>query len=102
VNVKSALKLGQVRGVALLAAATQKLPVARVCAAEDQVQRVGYGLAKKEQVQFMWRGFWNWRSAAALTPADALARGPSVNSYGANAALPRGVREGGWRDAALA
>jgi crossover junction endodeoxyribonuclease RuvC len=53
VNAKSALKLGQVRGVALLAAASQKLPVAEYAPLKIKSSVVGYGLAKKEQVQFM-------------------------------------------------
>ena len=53
VNAKSALKLGQVRGVALLAAALQGLPVAEYAPLKIKQSVVGYGLAKKEQVQFM-------------------------------------------------
>jgi len=53
VNAKSALKLGQVRGVALLAAAMQGLPVAEYAPLKIKSSVVGYGLAKKEQVQFM-------------------------------------------------
>jgi crossover junction endodeoxyribonuclease RuvC len=53
VNAKSALKLGQVRGVALLAAASQGLPVAEYAPLRIKSSVVGYGLAKKEQVQFM-------------------------------------------------
>lgn len=53
VNAKSALKLGQVRGVALLAAASEKLPVAEYAPLKIKSSVVGYGLAKKEQVQFM-------------------------------------------------
>jgi crossover junction endodeoxyribonuclease RuvC len=53
VNAKSALKLGQVRGVALLAAARQGLPVAEYAPLKIKSSVVGYGLAKKEQVQFM-------------------------------------------------
>jgi crossover junction endodeoxyribonuclease RuvC len=53
VNPKSALKLGQVRGVALLAAAMQGLPVAEYAPLKIKSSVVGYGLAKKEQVQFM-------------------------------------------------
>ena len=53
VNAKSALKLGQVRGVALLAAAVQGLPVAEYAPLKIKSSVVGYGLAKKEQVQFM-------------------------------------------------
>ena len=53
VNAKSALKLGQVRGVALLAAACQGLPVAEYAPLKIKSSVVGYGLAKKDQVQFM-------------------------------------------------
>jgi crossover junction endodeoxyribonuclease RuvC len=53
VNAKSALKLGQVRGVALLAAAQCCLPVAEYAPLSIKSSVVGYGLAKKEQVQFM-------------------------------------------------
>ena len=53
VNAKSALKLGQVRGVALLAAAEQGLAVAEYAPLTIKSSVVGYGLAKKEQVQFM-------------------------------------------------
>jgi crossover junction endodeoxyribonuclease RuvC len=53
VNVKSALKLGQVRGVALLAAARLGFPVVEYAPLRIKSSVVGYGLAKKEQVQFM-------------------------------------------------
>jgi crossover junction endodeoxyribonuclease RuvC len=53
VNAKSALKLGQVRGVALLSAAAQGLPVAEYAPLKIKSSVVGYGLAQKEQVQFM-------------------------------------------------
>jgi crossover junction endodeoxyribonuclease RuvC len=53
VNAKSALKLGQVRGVALLTAALRGLPVAEYAPLRIKSSVVGYGLAKKEQVQFM-------------------------------------------------
>ena len=52
-NAKSALKLGQVRGVALLAAANMGLPIAEYAPLTVKSSVVGYGLAKKEQVQFM-------------------------------------------------
>jgi crossover junction endodeoxyribonuclease RuvC len=52
-NAKSALKLGQVRGVALLAAANRGLPIAEYAPLSVKSSVVGYGLAKKEQVQFM-------------------------------------------------
>lgn len=53
VNAKSALKLGQVRGVALLAAARQGIPLAEYAPLKIKSSVVGYGLAQKEQVQFM-------------------------------------------------
>lgn len=53
VNAKSALKLGQVRGVALLAAAEHGFGVAEYAPLSIKSSVVGYGLAKKEQVQFM-------------------------------------------------
>jgi len=52
-NAKSALKLGQVRGVALLAAANCGLPVAEYAPLKIKSSVVGYGLAAKEQVGFM-------------------------------------------------
>ncbi len=53
VNAQSALKLGHVRGVALLAAAGHGLPVFEYAPLKIKSSVVGYGLAKKEQVQFM-------------------------------------------------
>ncbi len=53
VNAQSALKLGHVRGVALLAAAGHHLPVFEYAPLKIKSSVVGYGLAKKEQVQFM-------------------------------------------------
>ncbi len=52
-NAKSALKLGQVRGVALLAAANCGLPVAEYAPLSVKSAVVGYGLAGKDQVGFM-------------------------------------------------
>ena len=69
VNAKSALKLGQVRGVALLAAACQKLPIAEYAPLKIKSSVVGYGLAKKEQVQFMVARLLNLKEIPE--PADA-------------------------------
>jgi crossover junction endodeoxyribonuclease RuvC len=52
-NVKSALKLGQVRGVAMLAAATAGLEVAEYSPLTIKSSVVGYGRAEKQQVQLM-------------------------------------------------
>jgi crossover junction endodeoxyribonuclease RuvC len=53
VNVKTALKLGQVRGVAMLAASSSGLPVAEYSPLSIKSAVVGYGKAEKEQVQIM-------------------------------------------------
>lgn len=53
VNAKSALKLGQVRGVAMLAAATARLEVAEYAPLSIKSAVVGYGKAEKQQVQHM-------------------------------------------------
>src|SRR6058998_3688330 len=55
VNVKSALKLGQVRGVAMLAAASAGLEVAEYSPLSIKSAVVGYGRAEKHQVQHMVR-----------------------------------------------
>jgi crossover junction endodeoxyribonuclease RuvC len=52
-NVKSALKLGQVRGVAMLAAAAAGLEVAEYSPLTIKASVVGYGRAEKQQVQHM-------------------------------------------------
>jgi crossover junction endodeoxyribonuclease RuvC len=52
-NVKSALKLGQVRGVAMLAAAAAGLEVSEYSPLTIKSAVVGYGRAEKLQVQHM-------------------------------------------------
>lgn len=53
VNVKSAFKLGQVRGVAMLASANAGLEVAEYAPLAIKSAVVGYGRAEKHQVQQM-------------------------------------------------
>jgi crossover junction endodeoxyribonuclease RuvC len=52
-NAKSALKLGQVRGVAMLAASSAGLTVAEYAPLTIKSAVVGYGRAEKQQVQHM-------------------------------------------------
>jgi crossover junction endodeoxyribonuclease RuvC len=52
-NVKSALKLGQVRGVAMLAASSAGLEVVEYSPLSIKSAVVGYGRAEKQQVQHM-------------------------------------------------
>ena len=52
-NARSALKLGHVRGVVMLAASEAGLPVAEYTPTEVKRAVVGYGRAEKQQVQQM-------------------------------------------------
>ena len=52
-NVRSALKLGQARGIALLAASEAGVPVVSYAPAAVKRAVVGYGRAEKQQVQQM-------------------------------------------------
>jgi crossover junction endodeoxyribonuclease RuvC len=52
-NVRSALRLGHARGVAVLAAVEARLPVVEYAPAEVKRAVVGYGRAEKHQVQQM-------------------------------------------------
>jgi crossover junction endodeoxyribonuclease RuvC len=54
-NVRSALRLGHVRGVAILAAVEGGYPVAEYTPAEIKRAVVGYGRAEKRQIQEMVR-----------------------------------------------
>ena len=73
-NAKSALKLGQVRGVALLAAAMCGKPVAEYAPLSIKSAVVGYGLAAKEQVGFMVMRLLRLEAAPdSADAADALA-----------------------------
>ncbi len=74
VNVKSALKLGHVRGVAMLAASSAGLAVAEYAPLSIKSAVVGYGRADKEQVQHMITRLLNL-AAPPDSPdaADALA-----------------------------
>jgi crossover junction endodeoxyribonuclease RuvC len=73
-NAKSALKLGHVRGVAMLAAANCGLPVAEYAPLSIKSAVVGYGLAAKEQVGFMVARLLDLeRAPEPADAADALA-----------------------------
>jgi crossover junction endodeoxyribonuclease RuvC len=74
VNVKSALKLGQVRGVAMLAASSAGLEVAEYSPLSIKSAVVGYGRAEKQQVQDMVMRLLNLPEPPEPTDAaDALA-----------------------------
>lgn len=75
-NTKTALAVGQARGVIVLAASLKGLPVYEYTPLQVKQAVVGYGRAEKQQVQFMVKAIMN----LAETPkpddaADALAIG---------------------------
>jgi len=72
-NAQSALKLGQARGVALLAAGQYGAPIHEYAASEIKLAVVGYGQASKEQVQRMVYALLHLPEKVAVDAADALA-----------------------------
>lgn len=72
-NVQSALKLGQARGMAMLAAAQNQIAVSEYAATEIKVAVVGYGHATKEQIQKMVSALLGLRGPLRADAADALA-----------------------------
>lgn len=72
-NAQSALKLGQARGVAVLAAAHNGVCVHEYAASEIKLAVVGYGRATKEQVQRMVISLLEMPERLAIDAADALA-----------------------------
>jgi len=72
-NVQSALKLGQARGVALLAAAEKDVEVHEYSAVEIKSAVVGYGHATKQQVQIMIGSLLKVSGPVPADAADALA-----------------------------
>lgn len=72
-SVRSALTLGQARGVSLLAATSSGIPVYEYSASEVKKALVGYGRAEKSQVQQMVRVMLNIKSSLSHDSSDALA-----------------------------
>jgi crossover junction endodeoxyribonuclease RuvC len=68
-NMKTALKLAEVRGVVLLAAAQHAIPVHSYSPREVKASVAGYGHASKEQMQLMVRS--QLRLSETPEPADA-------------------------------
>ena len=72
-NIKSALKLGHARGVAILAGLNSELPIAEYSPLEVKKALVGYGRAQKVQVQEMVRTLLGLAEPPDADTADALA-----------------------------
>ena len=72
-SADSALKLGQARGVAMVALAQQELTVAEYTAKQVKQAVVGYGGADKTQVQHMVKQLLSLSAVPQADAADALA-----------------------------
>jgi len=72
-NADSALKLGQARGAAIVAAALCDLPVHEYAPNEIKLAIVGRGHAAKEQVQHMIKAMLTLDATPVADAADALA-----------------------------
>lgn len=106
-NADSALKLGQARGVAIVAATNQSLPVFEYAARQVKQTVVGIGSAEKSQVQHMVRTLLKLPANPQADAADALAIAITHCHVSQNAAqisetrlnLARGAydnRKSGW------
>ncbi|QYJ80795.1 MULTISPECIES: crossover junction endodeoxyribonuclease RuvC [Shewanella] len=71
-NADSALKLGQARGAAIVAATNAQLPVAEYSATQIKNAVVGTGRAQKSQVQHMVQQILKLPAAPQADAADAL------------------------------
>jgi crossover junction endodeoxyribonuclease RuvC len=103
-NVRSALKLGHARGVAMLAAVEAGVPVAEYTPAEIKRAVVGYGRAEKPQVQHMIKLILGLASPPSPhDAADALAVAIChLHSHGVSTRVrlsvqPTRSRETSWR-----
>ena len=73
-NMKTALRLAEVRGVVLLAAAQRSIPVCSYSPREIKASVAGYGNAAKEQMQLMVRALLGLsETPEPADAADALA-----------------------------
>ncbi len=73
INPQATLALGQARGAAICAAVLAGLPVAEYTALQVKQSVVGYGKAKKDQVQHMVQRLLVLPGQPAEDAADALA-----------------------------
>lgn len=100
-NVQSALKLGQARGAAIVAAVHAGLPVAEYTALQVKQAVVGQGRAEKSQVQKMLKVLLGLPEVAQEDASDALAVAIChINSHElrkkAGPAIPK--RQTSWRN----
>ncbi len=100
-NADSALKLGQARGVAIVAGANFDLPVHEYAARKVKQSVVGKGSADKVQVQHMVASILKLPGLPQADAADALAialcHAHTRNSLVAMAGARGNTRNGRWR-----
>ena len=73
-NVKSAMRLGQARGAAMVAAASKEIPIYEYSARKVKQSVTGNGNAHKSQIQFMVKSKLNMEhNPEPVDAADALA-----------------------------
>ena len=103
-NAQSALKLGQARGAAIVAAVHAGLPVAEYTALQVKQAVVGQGRAEKGQVQKMLKALLGLPEIAQADASDALAVAIChINSNGLRqmTAGARSRKCTSWRDMKL-
>ncbi len=72
-SFKSALRLGEIRGVMILAASERDIEVFEYSPADIKSSIVGYGNATKEQVRFMVSQILNINDEIPVDESDAIA-----------------------------
>ena len=72
-NVMSSLRLGEARGVSMLAATQKKIPIQEYATRFVKQAITGYGQATKEQVQLMVMRLLKLPEVAQVDASDALA-----------------------------
>lgn len=99
-NPGSALKLGQARGAAIVALG---MPIAEYSARQVKQAVVGYGAAKKDQVQHMVKCLLNLSQKLQADAADALAIAlchahTRLSSNKISSVVSRRKKSSSWRD----
>lgn len=100
-NPQSALKLGQARGAAIVAAVQAGLPVSEYTALQVKQAVVGQGKAAKEQVQKMLKALLGLPEIAQADASDALAVAVChINSYSLAAKIAPAAKKSlnSWRN----
>lgn len=90
INIRSAIKLGEARGVVIAVAASNFCDVFEYTARQAKKAVVGFGAAAKEQVQYMMRAILKIPKALEEDEADALALALyDANMFGMNKLLEK-------------